>query len=194
MSTPEITASASRPSNNTLLYDMLTQGLLSPNVTYSDAHYLNITLPAEDAYGGGSFRISNYPDYTLRATKKVLAARHAAKIIAMETGEPLVPTQLTSDHHQAFLAAGISCLDVEVTENSGQQQSWALFHLKDIRPNDPLAGLAMQAAADIGIALSPDETVVYSTGHPLYIADAFTEPHLQAVYKHLASQQLENGL
>lgn len=143
-------------------------------------------LPPEDTYGGGLFRISNYPDYALRAAEKIMAARHAANVLALMADEPLVAEQLTRNHREAFLAAGISCLDVQVNENGGQSQSWALFHLKDMAADEPLPSLTVQAAASIGIALSPDETVVYRTGLGLYLADAFTEPHLHAIYKHLA--------
>lgn len=178
-------APAPQPSNNTLLYNALAHHLLSPDAAYENAHRLHGTLPSRDGFAGGRFRISNCLDYMLKAAKRIAAVRHADNVAALAAGRALSIAQLTRDHRQAFLAAGVSCLDVQTEGDNTQPRSWAIFHLKDMAENESLPIMTAQAAAAAGISPSPNETVVYRAEPGLYVPDAFTEPHLHALYKHL---------
>jgi len=186
---PDMSPSADERSNNELLHNVLSEGLLELSVRYSDAHYLDATLAPTETYPGGQALVSDYPAYMLKAADKINFAQRLGLVRALEAGEPFSLEGLTRDHHQAFLAAGVACLDVQITPPNEEPQSWALFHLKDMNEREPVAGLAITSAAEAGITLSPDEAVVYHLDSGLCVADAFTEPHLHALISHLASER-----
>jgi hypothetical protein len=165
------------PTNNTRLYNALVEGLLRPEVRYAEAHYLDFTLPSDDAYEGGSGQVNDYLSYNLAVARELRRKRR-------NKGDAPV---LTQADRQDFLRRGLACLQVRIDEDQ-TTRFWAIARPKDMAPRSLAMMLIAKRARETEVELVPDQPFVYDTVQRLYVPDPFTEPHLLALYRYLNPQ------
>lgn len=172
-------------SNNTLFYNSLVQGLLRPDVRYMDAHYLDVTLPADGAFEGGKGWMSDYPDFLLKAARDLREQQRQINIAKLEAGDMnFIPDGLTQKDRRSFLMRGLAFIDVELKVGEGQEAKGCMTVCpQDVPENDH----CLRAAIRAGLEPIAEEPFVYDPTRELYIPDPFEEPHLLALYKYLTS-------
>ncbi|HSX07306.1 MAG TPA: hypothetical protein VLG11_00230 [Candidatus Saccharimonadales bacterium] len=174
------------PSNSTLLYNTLVQGLLRPDVRYTDGHYLDVTLPPDGEYPGATGWVSDYEAYKLQAAHELDRQRKEAWGEALNTDNPLpFPMGLLRADRRALLERGLTYIDIKLEEPSdGRAVSYSLLRPREVQ--EDFLPPNLDAA---GIEPTSEEILVWDIKRRLQIPNPFTEPHLLALYKYLQQPQ-----
>lgn len=179
------------PSNSTLFYNALVQGLLRPEVRYGDAHYLDLVLPPDGEYVGATGRMSDYEDYKLQAASDLIRQRTEEWGAAwtLENNLPFPPQSLLPAERRSFLERGLAYIDIQLSEGPEPPDRYTANY-EVVRPQDlPGGHEVVERAEAAGLNPASSEPYVFETGTPRYIPNPFKEPHLLALYKYLQTEQ-----
>lgn len=152
-----------QPSNNELLFSTLATSLTRPEVIYVDANYLEGAMP-----DGTEYKIDDYFAYTLKDAH---------------------PSGVTKMERERLLYLGKVCMDILLKPEGGTaaRRLYLVGRPADIREG---FGVLEYATAD-GIDPSSTEPFTYSSVHKHVLPDPFEDPHLLALYRHLADTETQ---